>query len=331
MDLPDAIDLIGGLIRDDDVDVRRCVIHPLGRLYRDCGRPEEIRQLLCDVDVGSDDRVLNDLLRVVDKQYGIDPDALSDQQVKALLDKVSNAKQIDDNDYEIGQFLSFCLVREPKSVIQMLLQRIEESVRSDTSDEEGKQVQPFPHLGFSDPSHRDVVTHAQFGDCVRLMVEAASKDAWQYRFWCPRIFKWLDPSFTQQSQRALSDILRGATESQVVGMTCLLENYEHGIAFVAVDFICGLLASADAIGPVCCKKARSRLLGGVFSGSWCESPPGEPSAHHVGIADACATVLLRTDLPTPARAFYQSAKEHAESLNRQKLETDRIEEEEDTI
>jgi len=331
MGLEDACATVTRLVNDPDENVKSCIVHGLGWLYRECGQPEQIKRLVCDIDVGDDAQLLNALLRAIDKRHGINPDSLSKDEIARLVNKIEKISRLDRNHYEVGQFLSFCLTTDPKAVIRMLLKRVSRSITADGKHDRRKEFQPFPYTGFGQCIHLNVLDHSDFSECVRLIVHAVAKDQWEYRFWCPRIFNWLDPNFAEKSRNVLKDILKDATEGQTIGIACLLEDYEHGIIFVAVDFLGDLLTRAADIGEACYRKASSKLAGAVFSGSWAESPPGEPSAHWVGIAESCEAVLKRQDLPKPVCDFYRSVKEHAENLNLQKLERDKMEEQEEDI
>lgn len=272
---------------------------------------------------------MDNLFGCIDKRYGIDPETLSEKQVQKLLDKIKNAKDLDRNNYHIGQFLSFLRDKSPKVLIEIFLERVDKTV--ETLDEEGKNIKPFPYTGFSSQQLSDITGHPDFDECIRLIVERAYRKNWEYSFWCPKIFKWLDPNFSERSMTYLKKILENADENTVIAAGCLVEDFESGIVFVFVDFVITILTKAHSIGSDCYRKVESQLASTVFSGSHGVSPPGEPDAHYISIAQNCDAVLKSQNLPLEVSEFYQYIKARAEEENRRKLARDKLEEEEEDL
>jgi len=123
------VELINKLLVHNDVGVRRLAIHSLGRM-RDIQSKLAIRMALA-VDIGGSTDLASGLCRVVHAEYGISPDVLTDEELKKLLAKLEPVANIDE--YHISEFLAHVSKRLPRSVIQLLLKRIER----DEEDKEG--------------------------------------------------------------------------------------------------------------------------------------------------------------------------------------------------
>lgn len=332
-DMPreEMIEIVKNLMGDPEKEVRTTIIPSLGRIHRDCGQPDEIKDIICNCDVDGDALLLNGLFNCVNERYGLDPDTLTSEQIDNLMKQIEYVNVLDSNHYRIGEFLAYMKSKSPKKVVEMLLRRVQKKVELQEDRTKKREFQPFPHLGYRYPLPIDVSGHPEFKDCVDLIVTAVERDDWQYYFWCPIIFRWLDPNFSSTSKEYLRGLLAKADAHRVRAIGCLMKSYESEIVFAEVDFVKNLLTKASDISAECYKNVQSQLASIVFSGARMVSPPGQPDAHFVSIAERCKAILTGNDVPTVVANFYRGIQAEAEEENRRKLERDRIEQEEEEI
>jgi len=116
-----------------------------------------------------------------------------------------------------------------------LLRRVHPAVETQEDSHREKKFQQFPHLEYSHPIPSDVNEPPEFEDCVDFLVMDTAGDDWQYYFWCPVIFKWLDPNSSTASREHFRGLLTEADADQVLAIGCPIKNLGNGFVSTEAD------------------------------------------------------------------------------------------------
>ena len=330
-DLPikETLEIIKTLANIPDRQVKMSIAQSLCYMHKSTDEiPDELVDMLCDFDIENDSALLNHLLRNIDRKYGIPHERLSNEQVKKILSKIESVNLLGQNQYEIDQFLGYYRVSNLRDIITMSINRIEKSSRIRQEEESSEEkYQPFPYLGFSQSISPDVSSNAEFTECLNLLFKASRKE--DYSFWYPKIFKWLNPIFSQISQDFFLRKAKDSNEEEIVNIAHLLKDYDRGIIFSVCPFISELLLRAKEVSEDCYKHVGSTFYCVAFSGTHYVSPPGQPDGFHLSIAEQCKILIEKESLPEPVLQFYRSVQKSADERAKEKLDRDKVELEEE--
>ena len=137
------------------------------------------------------------------------------------------------------------------------------------------------------------------------------------RFWLPTLFHAAGQDLKLASE-ILGEWIASADGDKIIASAMLLRGFVHSVVFALDDFIADLLDAAQAVGTECCDRASSELfgvsIGGVHSGT-----PGKPSPRHMTDKASALALVDKHQAREPARKFYQSLVDFAESSVQREL------------
>jgi len=253
--------------------------------------------------------------------HWISPDVLSDVQVSQLLEKIKYVKKLECQ-HDTGVFLSHIIAKKPLGCVRLFLWRIQNM----TSDDE----QPFPYNeGFHDKP-KDLISHAEYAQCIIEILNAMKEYDWRTYFWCPTVVRWLDPVFSDTTRNILLENLN-LHNNALEAIAYIFVDYKRGLFFDNIGFVNQLLLQAsqltdkNTIGSI-----RGKLIFMPFSGTRGMSGLGEPDDLCLDIIKKCGKILEdNPNFSEPISKFYRDLIEYAKHENQRKIDRDKAELEEE--
>jgi hypothetical protein len=325
------VELIKKLLAHNDVGVRRLAIHSLG-MMRDI-QPKLAIMMALAVDIGGSTDLASGLCRVVHAEYGISPDVLTDEELKKLLAKLEPVANIDE--YHISEFLAHVSKRLPRTLVQLLLKRIER----DEEDKEGS-YQPLPYLGFQ---HKldGIAKSNEYKNILREIRNQALKRTYHTKFWFPKLFKeaslvpvprgsdklhssiqQTSPTpycyedevlvFSPTSLEVLNEWVASGDRQKIETASCLVSDAPKAFVFTNVEFVANLLEQAYDLGDNCYQTVTYDLFNSATSGVR-GGTPGQPFPEDIALQEKSAAVAAQFIVKSPSHRFYDSLAKDAKS------------------
>ena len=325
----ELIEILTKLLKDENETVKSIALSSLGRLYKKLEKPIEIINLLCGFDIKNDVNLLEKKLENISDKYGIPLSDLNETHVDILLNQFINVEKLTDQ-YHLGIFLSHVANNNPLRIVKLLLKRVDNSIPNENSPK-NRDYQVFPYIDFHTTPEK-VIQHSEFPECIRTIIDymyvKKKKNYWEPSFWCPKIFKWLDPNFSEKTLKILENIITAGKPEDLKNIAYIFAEYERDLFFSHTDFINKLLLKSNEVDDECYEVVASKISFMPFSGTRSISGPGEPDDLCLRIIKKCDEILSNTSIETKLREFYKGLKKYAEDENIRKLERDKAEIEE---
>ena len=319
----ELVGLIENLAKDSEQEVIDATIRGLGIVCYHRKIKDELPRVvdvICNYETQDDPKKLEILLDNFNPHW-LSPDILSDAHVSQLLEKIRHVKKL-ESQHDTGVFLSNIITKKPLECVRLFLWRIQNM----TSDD----AQPFPYNeGFHDKP-KDLISHAEYRQCIIEILNAMREYNWQTYFWCPTVVRWLDPIFSDSTKKILLDNLN-LHDNAIKAITYIFVRYERDFFFNNIDFVNQLLSQASQLTDNDTKALiYDKLSFMPFSGSRCISGLGQPDDLCLDIIDKCEKLLAdNSDYPEPISKFYHALIEDAKHENQRKLDRDKTELEEE--
>ena len=194
-----------------------------------------------------------------------------------------------------------------------------------TSDD----AQPFPYNeGFHDKP-KDLVSHAEYGQCMSEILNAMKEYNWQTYFWCPTVVRWLDPVFSNKTKTILLENLN-LHDNALRAIAYIFVGFEREFFFDNIDFVNQLLVQTSQLQD---KDAttliQAKLSFMPFSGARNMSGLGKPDDLCIDIISKCEDILKENPDSEIISKFYRALVEDAEHENQRKIDRDKAELEEE--
>ena len=319
----ELIGLIEYLSKSPEQEVIDATVRGLGivcyhRKIKD-GLPRVVN-VICNYETQNDPNKLEVLLDNFNPHW-LSPDILSDVQVSQLLGKIKYIKKLESH-HDTGVFLSHIIAKRPLECVKLFLWRIQNMTSGDD--------QPFPYNeGFHDKP-KDLISHAEYPQCIIEILNAMKEYNWRTYFWCPTVVRWLDPVFSDTTRRILRENLN-LHENALQAITYIFVDYKRELFFENIDFVNQLLIQAAQLTD---KDTTSSIYGKLifmpFSGTRCMSGLGEPDDLSLDVIKKCEMLLKdNPNFPESVSKFYHDLIDFAKHENQRKLDSDKAELEEE--
>lgn len=293
------IENIKKLIVSEHPFVRKLSVRVIGRIgknNRSLGM-----QLMKLVQTGKDEQVAEEYVEQLDKRYAIDPDSLSEKEMKMILSKLIQVEKI--GHHWIENFLKYTSEKFPELFIDFLLERVKIGEQRKIYEYEPfgyslhKQISPLT----DSPKYRNILRR------IRDKASAYKKDNYQYA----RLFKVLTGNFNEATLEVLSEWIESGEKSKILGVGILIHHAYHDFAFANPNFVEKLLNAAKDSGSDCLKSVKSNLFWGVVSRSK-GGTIGQPMPEDIKMRDEASKLIKNYSQGTPTHEFYKDIKDYAE-------------------
>jgi hypothetical protein len=288
------VELIKKLLSHNDVGVRKNAVTSLFTMKG--LQPKLVSAMALTVEIGSSRELAIELFRVFGANSGISLDTLSDEELEKLLVKLEPV--IDITEYHISQFLAHASKRLPRSVVQLLLKRIEYCEKNNDSS-----YHPLPYSKFRQKLD-GLAESEEYEDIIRDILNQALKESGK-RFWLSKLFKEVSLDFTSISLKVLDEWINSGELEKVQAASCLLGDVPQSFVFTHIEFISNLIEQAYELGDDCYRAVSYTLAQSVTSGVR-SGTLGQPFPEDAALKDRASNIAEQFILGSPSHQFYQS-------------------------
>jgi len=310
----DEFNIIEKLLNHPDKEVKSKAIEALGRFPK--AKRNKAIQLALTVDILYDENLANSLYGIFDPTYGIPPDEIKTEDLKAILYKSAGIKELDTHLYDLDKFLGYCSSRIPEAVVDYLLKRLEIAEEKSSSEE----YQPFPILGFQH-GLKDIASISNYKDMLRKVRDRALSAKTIICWWLSKLFADLSDNFSSISIEVLYEWIDSNDAQKIQAVGLLVKDAPSEFVFSHSDFVSDLLEKANKISSECYNDVASNLSSSATSGTRLRTP-GQPSTQDIKLRNQSKELSQKFPIGSPVQQFYFSLLRHAEFSIRDSLARD---------
>lgn len=312
----DEIGVIRTLLTHPDRSVTRQSIRALGRFPVD--RRDEAIQLALSVDIDDDEELADTFCEILEPKYGIPPEQLTEEDLVAILAKLTGVKTLDNRLYHLDRFLGYCSSRTPERVVDLLLKRL------DIAEEKTKtsygEYQPLPYTGFHH-GLKDISSSPNYAVLLKKVRDRALNPTASDCFWLPKVFAEVSDDFSSTSLEVLREWVEADDAKKTQGVGLLVSDAPSGFIFSHSRFVSELLEKSYLVGTDCYRSVERDLFSSAISGMR-SGPSGEPMPQDVELRDQAKESTQKYPVGSPTHRFYFSLMEYAEASIRDSLARD---------
>ena len=302
------IENIRELIDHKDMDVRALAIGSLGVLAE--AKQRIAIDLAKGVEVEDSTIVASELCRLFYGGWRIPFGELTTDDLKGLLSKLEDVRQIDD--WDINAFLVKASRLDAGAVVELLLNRIK------GESNQGTTYYALPILGFQDPLI-GLSTSPHWKSILRDIRDTLLEPGRPVEYWIPQLFQEVSSDFeSAASLKVLDEWVDSGRPSAIESAAHLVSRANPAFVFTHLEFTSNLLERAQAVGHDCYQSVFSSLAGSALSGTRL-GVPGQPMPEDVAIRDQASTVAAQFATGSPPHRFYAQIAESAETSIKEKL------------
>jgi len=311
----DDIEIIKELLRFPDREVKKIAIKSL-KNFRGGSQRKGI-DLAVDVDIGEDEQLGDELCEIFHPQYGISSEVLSENDIKAILSKLSKIKKLTDDLYHIDEFLKYVTGKYPLLSASFLIRRYRHAIQNNKRNDE---YQPMPYLGFRD-AFKNISSQENYVDILKEVRSLALVKKGLSSFWLPNLFRELSDNFCPSSLEILKEWVDSDEKDKIIAVSLLLREAPDNFVFHNYDFVKDLLECAHRKGEEVYREVSSNLFGSAISGDR-TGTPGQPMPQDVALKEQAEGMRKKYLAGSPVWNFYDSLRQHAERSIRDSLARD---------
>ena len=306
------LDFIKMLLNHLDFRIRATAIMSLKELG--FVQPQTTLSFALAVNLEDSQELASELCQLFYPVYGINPDILTKDCFKKLLNKLEKTINIDD--YWIQEFLAYASKRFPNLVIQMILKRIE-----NYAEDLDREYKPLPYEGLK---YTFNLSEDNNKDLIRSIRDMSLNKLQTVSFWLAILFQAVLASTTDLSLSILNEWINSRELEKVKCASSLLGSIPLSFVFTQVDFLSNFLEQADNMGDQCFEFVYHHLLnpiinrerGGII---------GEPCKEDVVLRDQSLVIASQFLIGSPSHKFYSSLAKYADSNIKRQIELGRSE------
>ena len=308
----DELDLMTTLAADDDVVVRRSIMRGAQLLARDHG-PQAAR-LLAAIRFGDDARLADAFFMTFRLEAGISWDTFSTAALDRIRADLVTVPSIED--YAVGAALSDRSAREPRWVLDVLLDRIDRAASLDS-------IAGYDAVPYAWDNRLRIRETPVFVECLEriLMWLAADLDSWTKKKMGAELFTAVAHTYDQDVLNLLGDALAAGDEAMTLAVITVLHEAPRTIIWDELDFVRSALRSTAQVGPDVQRKLIDALWSATVSGMR-SGTPGEPFPETLEQRDRSREIAGGLAIGSVERKFYTDMAQSAERDIRREVEDD---------
>jgi transcriptional regulator with XRE-family HTH domain len=240
--------------------------------------------------------------------------ALNREQQSALLADLRKLPDIEN--YSIEEFLCRRSAEDPRTVLGLLRQRIEDA----EGIENLGQFRPIP---FHWDKPLAVREHPDFLILLReLLAWLGRGSSWRRHHWGQDLFAAAAGGFDEPVLSLLSEVLRSG-EADARTVASVLEEAPNDLVYNHVNFVSDALNAAARFGSDELRRMRGGLWASAIQGvRW--GTPGQPFAEDIRLRDECAAIAKTLPQESLAADFYRDLSESGARAAEQEVERDQV-------
>jgi hypothetical protein len=303
------IELLKKLLANPDREVKKLAIERLGILGR--LQPQQAIAMALAMDIGNSTTQASELCKVFDTEFGVPPDALTDNELKTLLTKLEPVKSLED----CGEFLAYASKRQPRSVVQMLLNRIERGREApDGYHPFVSSYEPLPSGGFHYELN-GLADSEEYEDILRSIRDQTLEREWKTISWFSTLYDVVSLGFIPASLKVLNEWIDSGDAEKIKAASRLVP---PGFVFTYVEFVTNLLEQAYAAGDECYRIVSSCLQCDATSGLRI-GISGEAFPQDIALQEQASAIAARFIKGSHLYRFYHSIAEYAKANVQEQL------------
>ena len=309
----DDLDFIKILLNHLDFRIRAIAIMSLKELS--LVQPHTAVSFALAVNPEDNPTLASELCQLFTMRDSINPDILTENHWKILLNKIESITHIDD--HWIQEFLDYASKKVPILVIQMLLKRIENYIENPN-----RKYNPLPY--------DDLKYTFNFSECstskeaIQIIRDLSLRKSQHISFLLSKLFKAVLKNATDLSLSVLNEWVNSDESEKIESVSHLLSSIPQSFALTQVEFLSNLLEKAYDSGFQCFEVVNRNLFYAVTSGGH-GGTLGEPSEKDVTLRDHSSAIASQFLMGSPAHKFYSSLAKYADSNIKRQIELGRSE------
>jgi hypothetical protein len=288
------VPLIRRLLADPDAGVRSMAVGALRRVA--AFNPREALDLARAVDVGAGPRIVTELCRLGDPDWGGCREAFTDEDVNAFLQRIEG---IDDLNHDVARFLKFACERTPHAVVDMLLRRI------DRQEREGylSDFRPVPFQALHDTFAGLAGTNQHRELLCRVRDYSLGKEGLTINLRAD-LYRDVSQRYGATGIEVLAEWLLNGNQEQLEVATALLEEAPSGFVFDQIDLVSRVLDRAEGFGDGC-SRAVAWFFYKIATSGMRTGTPGQPFPKDIALRDRCQEVLAKLPVGCAASRLFR--------------------------
>jgi hypothetical protein len=311
------------LLKNPDILIRKAMLNSMIRLGK--VQPQKTIKLMMTVKIGRNEQLGDSYCEVFDSQYGIPFEDLTEKQVRTILFRLMNVKELDDHLFYLNRFISYCCSRIPKDSVCFLLKRLDiyelgNSVsgflykikplsrlfRIKYLDE--SSYHPFPYLGFN----HSLDSLSAYYDYKKLL--RTVRNRYKIRTYNPylkELYSAISNNYSPSSLEVLEEWLNTDDANKIEAVGYFLEGADPEFVFLYPDFVSKTLNNANKINDECLRIVNSSLLHIATSGGR-HGVMGEPFPEDIRLKEQAQSLAITLPAGSIIQRFYLSLVDYAE-------------------
>ena len=301
-------EVISEFLTHEDLDVRGAAIGSLAALAE--AHPRVASDLAMGVEVGDNMHLAEKMCQLFFDGYGIPLRELTSDELKTLLSKLEDVKEIED--HFINTFLVKASEKDARAVVGLLLTRIrKEGI-------EGTRYHPLPLLEFQDPLI-GLSASPDHENILREIRDTSLEPVSSVEYWIPELFREASLDFeSAASLKVLNEWINSGDAGKIKSAARLVSRAQPEFVFENVEFTSNLLERAYAASFDCHRSVASNLTSSAISGAR-SGTPGQPMPEDVALRDKALAATSQFDAGSPPYRFYDSLVNFSEASIREDL------------
>lgn len=231
--------------------------------------------IVLETDVGEDHELADKLYDIFEERRGFDFESLTPDELKRLLGKLKTVESV--SSHSLGRFMLRAALRDPIAVTQLLLDRVGHKAKLDqkrweTPDDDGRlqakrAVDVFgglPSAGFHDERFKEVASHPEYPDALRLIRDAALSEeygpALLLEDTLAELFRDFSINYGSESLEVLNEWINSDDCARVRAAMRLLDGTYLGFYVANTHFVSNYLRRARECGRTVFEEVERDML-----------------------------------------------------------------------
>lgn len=300
------LELLKPYLGDPSSVVRRIAVGALVIFAK--AHPQDALATLVSIDFSSDVSLADAVFEALHPDFGLNPTLLTDEQIDALLERLTDFPSLGGHTHGILAFIAFASIRRPWRTVNLLLSRIQASdAHAPSRGYENWTPIPYNGHGLSLPG---LMQSPDYPGLLRQIRDAALDAPLLASIWLPHLFR-VAATDTEVGLTVLREWAVSDKPELVIGAARLLREFDHSLVFSIHEFIATLLENAANLNRECYDRVSGELLALAIGGVSCGAV-GEPSPRHVHDKEQARALSERYRNRKPVKHFYEVLVKHAE-------------------
>lgn len=309
------VDMWGELLRHTSPKVRLAALRSLKSLAFD-GEVDPVLQHAPRTRVGDDTEVADELFSLFDAGHGIDPKCLSEEQIRALLEKLKSVSQLDK--HWIRSFVDHASRRTPEVVFDLLIHRLELAPDREVGYhtigpgriEELQSPETLKGLRESE-NYEDMLREVR----SYLLNEDVSS------FMASNLFLSLSNGLDEIGLEVLTEWIESGEEERIKAVCRVLHKVAYDFVLENPDFVQDTLERTKSYGREMLENIKGALYSAAMTGSR-QRGPHQPAPKDVRLRDEGRNIANDFPAWSEAHEFYKELSQRAEQRIEQDLRRD---------